>query len=106
METALTASQLRSVLAGALEGSAARLRHEDRRHESLSEAVVEGTGIAPPGRLAFSISEAAQPLGVGRSSIYAAIQAGALLVLRMGRRTLIPTGALADWVTERAHVSS
>ena len=48
--------------------------------------------------LSVSIPEAAKLTGVGRSSIYLAIKAGALPIRKIGRRTVIETGALQNWL--------
>lgn len=48
--------------------------------------------------LSVSIPEAAKLTGVGRSSIYVAIKAGTLPIRKIGRRTVIETGALQNWL--------
>lgn len=44
----------------------------------------------------LSVEEAAQLLGIGRSAAYDAVGRGEIPVLRVGRRLLVPTGALAS----------
>ena len=52
-------------------------------------------------RLTYTIEEAARVLGIGRSSAYQAARTGEIPVVRIGRRLLVPVGALesmlADW---------
>ncbi len=50
------------------------------------------------GRLAVSTYEAAELAGVGRTTIYEAIQSGALKSLKLGKRRLIRIEALRDWL--------
>ncbi len=45
-------------------------------------------------RLTLSVDEAAKKLGISRNSLYHAIQAGELPVLKIGKRLLIPIAAL------------
>jgi excisionase family DNA binding protein len=49
-------------------------------------------------KLAFSISQTAALTTVGRTSIYAAIRRGELVVHKIGRRTLISAADLAAWL--------
>jgi excisionase family DNA binding protein len=50
------------------------------------------------GRLAYSVSEACQLVGVGRTTLYAAIKLGALKTHKVGRRTLVTHDALTLWL--------
>jgi excisionase family DNA binding protein len=50
--------------------------------------------MAETERLAFSISEAAALLGVGRTHAYAMAKAGDLPTLRLGRRVVVPRAQL------------
>jgi excisionase family DNA binding protein len=52
-----------------------------------------------PDRL-LSVDEAAALLGIGRSRTYDEIAAGRLRSLRVGRRRLIPSGAIAAFVAQ------
>ena len=54
-----------------------------------------------PDRL-LSIDEAAAMLGIGRSLAYQEIAAGRLRSLLVGRRRLVPAGAIATYIAERA----
>ncbi len=49
-----------------------------------------------PDRL-YSIPEAAELLGIGRTALYAELQAGRLRRIKIGRRVLIPARALAAY---------
>lgn len=48
--------------------------------------------------LAVSIADAAKLSGLGRSSIYNAINSGALKVRKAGRRSIIATADLNAWI--------
>jgi excisionase family DNA binding protein len=55
-----------------------------------------------PKRRTHSIEEAAEILGISRTSAYQAAKTGTLPTIRIGGRILVPTGALerllaADW---------
>jgi excisionase family DNA binding protein len=50
--------------------------------------------------MAVSIPRAAELLGVGRSSIYKLVNAGRLPRLKIGKRALVPVGALNDFMAE------
>jgi excisionase family DNA binding protein len=62
----------------------ASLRHQETQNDAL-----------PLGR---SINAAAVRAGVGRSTVYAAINAGALKARKAGRRTLILDTDLQAWL--------
>lgn len=53
-------------------------------------------------RLLLRIPEAADRLGLGRSTVYELIQSGALPVIRVGRAIRIPARALNDWVVQQS----
>jgi excisionase family DNA binding protein len=50
--------------------------------------------------LAISIAEAARRSGLGRSTVYEAIARGELKVRKAGRRSLILTADLQQWLSE------
>ena len=51
--------------------------------------------LAPsPGRLTYTVEEAAGIVGVGRSAAYAAVHAGDIPSVRVGRKLLVPKAAL------------
>ena len=60
----------------------------------------QDTAIAPAtaGKIAHSIDGACEAAGVGRTSIYEAIRAGALKARKLGRRTIILDEDLRAWL--------
>lgn len=54
-------------------------------------------------RLLLRIPEAAQSIGVGRSTLYLLIAEGAIPVVRIGRAVRVPAAALRDWVARQAN---
>lgn len=55
---------------------------------------------------AVSIADAVRLVGIGRTSLYAAIAAGRLKTRKSGRRTLVETGALREFVEALPHSDS
>ena len=55
-----------------------------------------------PKKLAYSLTEAAELLGVGKSTLHRAIRAGLVPHVRIGRRIVIPAKALDEWLMARA----
>ena len=53
------------------------------------------TEIVP---FAVSIAEASRMVGLGRTSLYKSIADGRLKTRKSGRRTLVETGALRDFI--------
>lgn len=60
--------------------------------------------VAPPPRefspekLTFTMKEASVALGVGKTTLYAAIAEGRLAAVKLGNRTLIPADSLRAWL--------
>ena len=50
-------------------------------------------------KLAYGVAEAAKAIGLGRSTLYAMMQAGTLRFTKVGNRRLIPTDALMSLLT-------
>jgi excisionase family DNA binding protein len=51
--------------------------------------------LAPSsGRLTYTVEEAAEIVGVGRSAAYSAVRAGDIPSIKVGRRLLVPRRAL------------
>jgi excisionase family DNA binding protein len=48
------------------------------------------------GRLAYSVAEAAQVLGVGKTTLYALMDRGDLAFCKIGSRRLVRSGDLAE----------
>jgi excisionase family DNA binding protein len=64
--------------------------------------------IVETDKLAFSIREASKLLGIGRGTLYAAVNDGRLPAVKFGRRTLIPAKGLRDWLNSlpsRSHTA-
>ena len=49
-------------------------------------------------RLAVSIEDAGAMCGIGRTTLYAALNDGTLRSIKVGRRRLIPISALEAWL--------
>ncbi len=47
-------------------------------------------------RMAISVAECAQLLGIGRNSAYEAIHRGEIPAIRIGKRYIVPLAALED----------
>jgi excisionase family DNA binding protein len=66
------------------------------------EPVVTPTPAPPPEvpreKLTFTLKEAAQALGVSKSTLYKALAEGKLSAIKLGNRTLIPADALRAWL--------
>ena len=54
-------------------------------------------------KLAYSVIEAGQLLGIGRSKAYELVRSGTIPSLRLGRRIVIPKLALNQFLAECAH---
>ena len=52
-------------------------------------------------RLAYPIPEAAEILGIGRTTLYAEIGAGRLSTITIGRRRLVTREALEDYLAQK-----
>ena len=52
--------------------------------------------LLDPERLAFSVDEAARVLGVSRDLMYDLVAQGRVPSVRLGRRIVVPRGALED----------
>lgn len=77
-----------------------------RTTETEGVTVVLGTTEDPPTpRWLLPIPEACAGLGVGRSTLYELAAAGELEIVHIGRRALVPVGAIAAYV-ERLRGSS
>jgi excisionase family DNA binding protein len=59
---------------------------------SLSHTIV--TAVSP--RTTLTVEEAAQVLGIGRSTAYEAVRCGQIPAMRLGRRAIVPAAWLAQ----------
>jgi excisionase family DNA binding protein len=70
---------------------------------ALLAVVTEVAAISEaPDRL-LDIESASALLGIGRSRLYDEIGAGRLRSIKVGRRRLIPSGAIADFIAADGH---
>jgi excisionase family DNA binding protein len=53
------------------------------------------------GPMLLSILEAAQKLGIGRTTFYAEVMSGRIRSLKVGSRRLVPASALQEWIDDR-----
>lgn len=56
-------------------------------------------------RLLLRPAEAAELLGLGRSTVYELLSAGSLPAIRVGSSVRIPAAALRQWVEQRLRAS-
>lgn len=57
----------------------------------------------PDGRISYSVEDAAEATGVGRSFLYLAIKNGELASLKLGKRRLLMRADILAWLaTKRA----
>lgn len=56
-------------------------------------------------KLTLTPSEAAAELGVSKTKMYELLHNGQIPALRVGRRILIPTEELKNWLLEQAHIN-
>jgi excisionase family DNA binding protein len=94
----ISVDSLRAILADALEGAADRLRSGRQAATDESAWAVPVVPEEVSARLAISVTEAAERLGVSRNTVYTAIRSDEMPTFRMGRRTLIPVDALRRWI--------
>jgi excisionase family DNA binding protein len=53
----------------------------------------------PHDKLTYKPEETGPLLGLGRNSVYALIRSGALRSIRVGRKILIPTSAITEFLS-------
>lgn len=78
-----------------------KLPHTERSHAG-SVAGSEAVSVA---KLVYSVSEAAEALGVSRATMYALIHREGFPTLKVGGRRLISCELLAEWVRREASKS-
>lgn len=55
----------------------------------------------PVMRVAYTLEEAAQALGISRTRAFAAVREGALRSYKDGRRRMVSTSAVSDYVRQK-----
>jgi excisionase family DNA binding protein len=65
---------------------------------SLNESSSSPQNHLAPAKLAYSIKEFCFVAGVGRTTVYQAIKAGALVARKSGKRTLIAASDARQWL--------
>lgn len=70
----------------------------DTGHRTASP--LQGVSMLPSGPLAYRVTDAARALGIGKTSLYALFNSGALTPIRIGGRTLVPADQLQRLVSE------
>ncbi len=70
--------------------------HGDQMHKVINAMDVV------PGRLTYSVTEAAGLLGIERDLAYELVRSGQLRTVRLGRRIVVPRGALDELLDRSA----
>lgn len=68
---------------------------------ALREELAPEPTVTLPDRL-LDVRTAAAALGIGRSRLYSELMAGRIRSVKSGRRRLVPSSAIADYIAERA----
>ena len=101
----MTANDFRQIIADALEGAAERLR-SGTVAETQAKRGAPSSAVADPlsdvTEHVLRVDDVARILGVTTWSVYEAIKAGEMPAIHVGRRILIPTHALREWMSEWA----
>ena len=90
-----------------LELIATPLAHASSQRTIVSTEATKPSSSTQPdaprmfGKLALSVPEAAELLGIGRSAAYQVVQRHELPSLRIGRRRLIPVRGLLDYLNKQ-----
>lgn len=63
-------------------------------------------GLGLPQRATMTVADAAEVLGISRSTAYELVRSGSLPALRLGRRIVVPTHALSDLLNSVNPVSA
>lgn len=50
---------------------------------------------------AYSVEEAARRLSIGRTELFRLMKVGEIARVKIGRRTVVPAGAISDFLTAR-----
>jgi excisionase family DNA binding protein len=65
---------------------------------SASVKVPATVALVQTDKLALSVRETRKLLGIGQTTIYRAMNEGKIPAVKFGKRTLIPTKGLRDWL--------
>jgi excisionase family DNA binding protein len=57
--------------------------------------------IPTDGQLAYSVEDAADKLGIGRTTAFAEMRSGRLRSFRVNKRRLVPASALVEYIEDR-----
>lgn len=78
----------------------------DQCHQP-SPARFEPPGVDPVPRLALTLDEASQSIGISRRQLNDVLSAGmGFPVMRVGRRVLVPVDELRRWLAEESRAES
>ena len=90
--------ELASVVVTPADFSRTRPDWDGGRRSQMNYSEERGLEPTAPGKVAFSISEFATSVGVGRTFVFAEINAGRLRAVKAGARTLITADERARYV--------
>ncbi len=102
--TTITATELREILADAFTGAAQALRRAPTVTTVTDVQSTRHWESSGGSRMAFRIEEAAEALGVGRSTMYKLVLSGQLPSILIGKRRLVPVSALDAWLRHETGV--
>ncbi len=71
---------------------------------SVSQPVAAPPRELPPEKLTFTLKEASAALGIGKTTLHAAIADGRLAAVKLGNRTLIPAESMRAWLASLPRV--
>jgi len=78
------------------------LRIRELEGEGCRYQATERVGLMKTKRLTYSVEEAAEAVGIGRSLAWRMVRDGQMPCLRVGRRVVVPIAELELWVRSRA----
>lgn len=69
---------------------------------AIRDEVAAAAAAPPAPERLLDVDEAAAMLGIGRTTVYAELDAGRLASLKVGRRRLISASSVASYIADRA----